>query len=272
MEEINQTSDSNTPEVTSRKSKLWIWLVATIIILLIIVGIYLYFNMSKNSNSNLTNVISESVKQEIQKCNELEIPRNPILCIINIAVKNTNSEVCNQLGPSGNNKIDPSNVPMFKAYCLGMVNKNIDFCNKEYKDNKNRINCIDGVASANLDVQLCKQVEGGLCMEEIAIRTKNANVCKEINFSNTLSYDVFLSECYNKVALITKNSSLCELIKVDPSRKNFCITDIARITNDRTVCDKLVSEGSVEMDNIVKNNCKTLTLTDPPSIDWINDY
>jgi hypothetical protein len=221
--------------------------------------------------------ISDTVRQQINACDSLEIPRNSILCIENIAVKNNNPAICDELGPNGNNQIAPSNVPIFKAQCLGMVNKNADYCKITYPDKVFYGMCIDGAASAGLDIKLCGQVQGGICMEAIAIKKLDPNICKMANISNPASKSAFEADCFNKVAVVSKKSAYCALIKGEPAQgyipmRNSCITDIARITNNRSICSQLVSQGEPDLDTVVADMCKTDTLSDPPSLSWIQDY
>ena len=79
----------------------------------------------KGGQQNQANLSDENLK-EINACNALQIPEDPTMCIIKLAVKYNNDKFCDELYHS---RIDPSNVSVYKSYCLGMVTKDMNVCN-----------------------------------------------------------------------------------------------------------------------------------------------
>jgi len=243
-------------------------IISSVIILATIVLLWRY-----NFVQNQKKLTSEEMSKVVS-CNNLSSTGAPLFCIENLAMEYKKDAFCDQLWSSGNNNIFQGNVPFIKAHCLGMVKESLGFfgpikrdanfckktstmdlicknqpanlqgeCYNQLPDLKD--GCLDGVAIANLDIDLCRQVQG-TCIGWIAIRKADVNICK-ISSNHQLQ-----NECFYRVAVTSKNSSYCNLIENDNFQKNVCITDVAIFSNNRIICNGLVKEGAKNEDAIYR--------------------
>lgn len=98
---------------------------------------------------------------------EINVPNNP------------SNAICKQMPLSA--ELNPGD----KYYCLAVVNHNPEFCNK-IDDEEEQVNLCRAIASANSSY--CKNMQNPLpkhvCYYQIAVISKNINICDEIDYDN----------------------------------------------------------------------------------------
>lgn len=257
--------------IKPKRGKWWILIIVLVVIILI-----LYFGFSMFINSQKLKVVKEclayfpsttekDINPYLDCVKKIALERNSVYlcqtlndigysdsnCIISLAEKNSNINICD--------KIKGSSKESFKIMCSGAVKKSQDFCNS-YDDAYKTI-CLLGVAKATSDVALCEKINPRMCLNEIALKDQNPEICKEwlkisgegnqfevdpclyavgikkgdVNICYTINNSQKKNECIFNVAINTKQESLCNT--------SACFSRVAILKEDTNICNDVKGSG-----------------------------
>ncbi|MDP1696031.1 MAG: hypothetical protein Q8L29_03895 [archaeon] len=261
-------------------------IVIGIVILILGIGGYYFMNEEKDSN-------------ELQKDNNIDIKiscpdydNNQTECSLHLECEWISEEnICNSLsGDEGEEKINsgleaieiqntPSNelcrkIPLSSQFpygerylCLAIVNHNERFCEGVEEENENNM-CL---AYAKKDSSYCKQIQEDsakhVCYYQLAVSSKNASFCSEIDYSQNEKeqcYFNFMSNLYQWGKSNEIKTEYCN--QLDTPDKNTCLALKAKdislcgdnlncltfFTQDLSFCEKFS-----EKTTCIKDRAKT---------------
>ena len=134
-------------------------------------------------------------------------------CIVEVAIKTGNENLCNKMGSTGSPKKEGT-----KEWCQKKVFiHNTNLC-KEFSEEKEKENCLRKIALETNNVEICIKIFDFDCVDKIALKCE-----KEKNEKNR-------DECFELLAEKTKNIEFCDKIK-NESRKKSCVDKILKRLN-----------------------------------------
>jgi hypothetical protein len=137
-------------------------------------------------------------------------------CLIGVAVFGENINLCQNIEDD-----------YYKKECEIILRGDLSLCSELKLMDLDAERCILTIAVLNNDSSVCasaKTTEEWLCYIDIALRTKNESVCKNINESDP-DYSKLLKN--NCMAMVNKDVSFCESLDNKFYYKDYCLNELA---------------------------------------------
>lgn len=172
--------------------------------------------------------ISEIEEFSLSICENLT-DLNRVKCFKNLAVKDNNYLLCSYLKDANYNECMHSLIPHIdentsQKFCEEILWLHKDECNSKMALEKQ---------DANLCSKMFDKSEREDCYYELAIKTSNASLCKELE--KRAIYSPKKNDCFKKIAFNSKDANICENIEM--SQKYFnCYYELAIDLESYTVC------------------------------------
>lgn len=209
-------------------------------------------------------------KKDISFCDKIQdSSRDKAICYSMVGMYTKDESVCNKIGS------DPESGYYYKDECYGRwVNSfrkdpkicekigsdscyldiarfspSLSLCNKIKNNTEAKSVCYALVAYDKKDSSLCAKVEDGMykktCYVNVAVAKEDMSVCDNIvdeGDKKTFCY----GGGYLMLALLKKDVGFCDKIDFDTGFKNGCYVEVAALTKDKTICEKISGENAKE--------------------------
>ncbi|MEM4554516.1 MAG: hypothetical protein QXT25_01555 [Candidatus Anstonellaceae archaeon] len=156
------------------------------------------------------------------------------------------AEICNKISDADT-----------KNFCLGMLTKNLEYCDKITTNENKRQMCYSNIAIDMQNPSVCYKInEPGAFQNCFALASRNVSQClldppygfnpikntcisnfaALVNDDSICVYSQYKEVCFLRVAISNNNAALCE--SAGPGRDS-CYFEIASSTSDASLCKNL---------------------------------
>lgn len=189
-----------------------------------------------------------AAKKDVSLCNMIEENSSRDDCIVEVAIAAEDPSLCSQLS---------SSLDYWKYQCLmnvGMAAQDMEVCNRIPLESRAEEDmaekCIKNVSSGK-NQGVCNQISDAefrdyYCLTQIALEQKDVSVCDRITDKERKN------NCIKVVAIARRDVTLCEKIVIKdgafifPDDLNECVTEIAKATHNKAICDKAYDKAAKE--------------------------
>lgn len=170
---------------------------------------------------------------DVEVCKKItEVQIYQTRCINEIAIKNKNTDICNEQAFSSD-----------KYLCISMLaekSNDLSICSR-INDEEEKDACISDIAERRQNIGLCDKLKGrdsDNCVSSIAVAKEDVNLCGLIK-------DMFeKSACHIEIAEKTGQMELCKSMNVDDISRENCLLNTSKKGDDASLCISLENEDN----------------------------
>lgn len=182
-----------------------------------------------------------AAKGDVSLCNRIEKSTDKDDCIVDVAIAKKDASLCKTL---------TSTLDYWQNQCLmevGMAAEDMSVCDMIKPDVRGeeemKQKCIENVTESKLDLSLCDRISDAEMRDYYCI-TQYAGLKGDLSACDGITDKGRRNNCIGHVAIVRKDASICQRMQITdgaftfPSPLNECVTEIAKATHNKALCDK----------------------------------
>lgn len=189
---------------------------------------------------------------EIDRCSKLDQQNIRDDCYFERAIETNNYRLCDRI-----------KLSTLKWSCKSKIAISKQDLSKCYELQSSKDYCLEKIAEIKNNLTICRDISTqywhDLCYKKFGIKTNNPKLCfeiyniedideclKEIALSTkneSLCYEMYLPKnkiyCFVNISIAKMDEKVCKGIKNDILRYGICVTKVAKLKNDSSICKKI---------------------------------